>query len=262
MTTEGYQKRNLKPDFSTALAKTPPEPRPRRFYNREPEQTGMRWLITFTDIMGLMLTFFVMMYAMSEPEHEKFAEIASSLNGEFSPFYGDTRQGGPEDSVDMRRINFNRALDLGYLKALIGRVIEQDEALKTKAVLTAQGEGLAMSVPTVLDFDAGQAALREGSAKTLFTLGGSLSRIKNQVGMVGYAGNEGASQNGGSDWALSLSRAAAVAGALEKVGYTQAVTLHGAASEIIEENQSRDLSRRVDIVIMNHDGKTTKVFRD
>ncbi len=259
---EDYQKRNLKPDFSTALAKMPPAPRARRFYNREPEAGGMNWLITFTDIMGLMLTFFVMMYAMSEPEHEKFAEIASSLNGELNTFYGDAQQGGPEDSVDMRRIDFNRALDLSYLKALIAGVIEQDETLKAKAILTPQGDSLAMSVPTILDFDAGQTQLREGSAKTLFTLGGSLSRIKNRVEMVGYATPQGDAQNGASDWALSLSRAAAVAGALEKVGYTQPVLLHGVTSEIIEENQSRDLSRRVDIVIMNHDGKIMKVFRD
>ena len=28
------------------------------------------WLVTFTDIMALMLTFFVLLYSMSVPEHE------------------------------------------------------------------------------------------------------------------------------------------------------------------------------------------------
>ena len=33
------------------------------------------WLTTFTDMIALMLTFFVMTYAMSEPKGEKFEEM-------------------------------------------------------------------------------------------------------------------------------------------------------------------------------------------
>lgn len=261
MSDSEYQKRNLKPDFSTALAKAE-QRQGRRRWGRDESSTGMNWLITFTDIMGLMLTFFVMMYAMSVPEQEKFAEIASSLSSELKSFSGDVSMAGPEDSLDMRRVDFNRALDLNYLQTLIGAVIERDETLKSRAVLVPQGDRLALTVPGILNFESRQAQLGEGSAQVLFALGGSFSRVKNRIELNGYSTAEERVAGQASGWALSLSRAVAVAASLEKVGYTEPVVLRGMTAGGDEENQRRDLSRRVDIVIMNHDGRMMRVFRD
>jgi chemotaxis protein MotB len=72
-----------------------------------------------------------------------------------------------------------------------------------------------------------------------------------------------------SNWDLSLARAVAVAAALDKVGYNQPVAVRGASSGryedlqgIVDEKQRLDLSRRVDIDIMNHDGRRKKVVSD
>jgi hypothetical protein len=47
-------------------------------------QPNYTWLVTFTDVMGLILTFFVMLFSMSSPETAKFSQVASVLQGELN----------------------------------------------------------------------------------------------------------------------------------------------------------------------------------
>ncbi len=273
MTDSGnYQQKNLKPDFSAALEKARPRYR-RRYDDNGPEEKGMIWLITFTDTMGLMLAFFVMMFSMSVPKQKDFSEVMAAMNSELNPFYGQAQNAGPEDGPDLDRIQYNTALDLSYLKALMRAVIEKEPVLKDNIALTQQGDSLYMSLPQALLFDTGQAALKDASARPLFTLGGTFSRMKNKIDLVGHAAPRtlipGEDSVYKTNWELSLARAASVAAALDKVGYTDPVTIRGAGDGrygdldgIVDKNERLDLSRRVDIVIMNHDGKSDRVFAD
>ena len=42
------------------------------------------WMATFSDLMNLLLCFFVLLFSMSSIEVSKFEEIAASLNSSFS----------------------------------------------------------------------------------------------------------------------------------------------------------------------------------
>ncbi|MFP4387114.1 MAG: flagellar motor protein MotB, partial [Alphaproteobacteria bacterium] len=44
------------------------------------------WLITFTDVMALMLTFFVLLYSMSSPQEEKWKEMTRGLTQKLNAF--------------------------------------------------------------------------------------------------------------------------------------------------------------------------------
>lgn len=46
------------------------------------------WMATFSDLMNLLLCFFVLLFAFSSVDAEKFAEIAASFNSNFSVFDG------------------------------------------------------------------------------------------------------------------------------------------------------------------------------
>lgn len=46
------------------------------------------WMATFSDLMNLLLCFFVLLFAFSSVDAEKFAEIAASMNSSFSIFNG------------------------------------------------------------------------------------------------------------------------------------------------------------------------------
>src|SRR5579871_5453492 len=44
---------------------------------------GMRWLLTYADMITLMLALFVILFAMSTPSHVKFQAFAKSVSGGF-----------------------------------------------------------------------------------------------------------------------------------------------------------------------------------
>lgn len=46
------------------------------------------WMATFSDLMNLLLCFFVLLFAFSSTDAEKFAEISASLKNSFSIFEG------------------------------------------------------------------------------------------------------------------------------------------------------------------------------
>lgn len=57
---------------------------------REPEKApnAERWLLTYADLITLLLIFFIVMYTMSNVNAEKFKQVASSLTAAFSVFRG------------------------------------------------------------------------------------------------------------------------------------------------------------------------------
>jgi chemotaxis protein MotB len=128
--------------------------------------------------------------------------------------------------------------------------------------------GLILSLPQKLLFDAGNAQVKETGVEALYALAGGLNRIKNRIEIVGHT-DPRAIKNElyPSNWELSLARSANVAGVLESVGYSNAITIRGHAAarysdmdETIPVKTRLDLSRRVDIVVMEDDGKRLKLF--
>lgn len=226
------------------------------------------WLVTFTDIMGLMLTFFVMMFAMTEPNPEEWSEVVSALHSDISKVYGAEFNQGTEESIDLSRVNYKQALDVRYLEELIRSIIEEHEALKNITLITQPGS-VVLSLPQDLLFEPGQATVKESGRKVLYTLGGALTRIQNHVEIDGHADPrpiEGTQNNFANNWELSLARAANVAAILENVGYQQTISISGYGSgryqdlgSIEDQVRRQDLARRVDIIIRNHAGKVDKI---
>lgn len=245
---------------------------PRRFSRRidDDQTTSSTWLISFTDVMALMLTFFVLLFAMSNPKQEDWEQLTKKIQENFNRFYGQQENRGAQDAINIQKINFSRALDLRYLKALFNDAwVETEPSLKAVSLIE-NGDSLIISLPQNLLFETGKAEIKPQASKALFTIATSLRRIKNRIEVVGHT--DPTPTRGGygfaSNWELSLARAASVAGVLENVGYDRPILIRGQAAgryaELpadISEAQRRDLSRRVDIVIMEDDGRQeTKLF--
>ncbi len=227
------------------------------------------WLITFTDVMALMLTFFVLLYSMSVPQEDKWNEISDALTTKLNRFEGASFNSGSQDVINIDRVDQSRALDLGYLKALV------TSALKRKGIkdvfVFQNADRLIVSLPSDLLFKTGRADIQLGGKKVLFVLGGVLSRVKNRIEIAGHADPRPfQGQNNGpyfTNWELSLARSASVAAVLSDVGYRREITIRGLSSARFEElpedmdiDLRYDLSRRVDIVLMNDDGMRLNAF--
>lgn len=235
----------------------------KRADDSEQEDIVPLWLITFTDIMALMLTFFVLLYSMSVPLEEKWEDLTMGLNQGVSRFQSPKWYQGPVDAVNIERLDFSRALDLRYLESILTKVISDNERLKN-IVIIPQPDRVILSLPSDLLFKTGQAEVTTEGKRALFALGGPLSRIRNRIEVIGHADPRPIETQGSvytTNWSLSLARATNVSGVLENVGYTRTIIVRGLSSsrydqlpDDIPEQERMSLSRRVDIVIMQDDG--------
>lgn len=239
----------------------------RRIGDQQTTQSSSMWLVSFTDVMALMLTFFVLLFAMSNPEQEQWEDFTKNLQKNFNKFEGLQNDRGPEDAINIAKINFDRALDIRYLEALFAKLVEQEPSLN-RIVIMQNADRLILSLPQDLLFESGQAQLKSNTTRTLYTIVGTLRRIKNNVEVVGHTDPRLIqSGNFSSNWELSLARASSIAGAMKDVGYTKPLTVKGHAGgryndlpPEISEQERMDLSRRVDIVIREDSGKRAKLF--
>ncbi len=236
--------------------------------DEEGAQKAPLWLITFTDVMALMLTFFVLLYAMSTPQIDKWEAISVSLSSKFKDDGVKAYSSGSQDAVSIDKIPTSKALDLNYLRVLVTNLLKSKDI---KNVLIFQNNNrLIISVPSDLLFKSGQAEVGLNGKKVLFALGGALNRVKNRIEIVGHSDPRPITgTNGGysSNWELSLARSSAVAAVLKDVGYNRHITVRGVSSarydelsEDIPVEKRYDLSRRVDIIIMDDAGFRTKLY--
>jgi chemotaxis protein MotB len=246
--------------------------RPRRFQRHIGETQGSSqstWLISFTDVMALMLTFFVLLFAMSNPDAEKWEKLSENMQENFLTFEGEKANRGAQDDISIARVDYNRALNLNYLKALIENLMAREDGSLEDLTIMQSGNQLILSLPQEVLFETGGTALKPDATDTLYTLVNALRRVKNRIEVVGHADPRPTS--GGqyaSNWELSLARAATVAGLMENVGYDRPLAIKGYASgryydlpaDKFSEEQRMDLSRRVDLIIREDDGTQFRLF--
>lgn len=233
----------------------------------EPATPPPLWMITFADIMAIMLTFFVLLYSMSVIEEDVWTDIDMSLTRGLSKGVsvskGPKWYAGEQDTISIEKRRVSKALELSYLYNLVQNTIKDNNDLDGLLIIPDE-DRLILSLPSDILFEAGQASMSLDGKKALFALGGILDRIKNRIEVIGHADPRpvsGENQAYTSNWQLSLSRAISVAAALEQVGYTKPVIARGLSSsrydelpKELSEEQRLDLSRRVDIIIMKDDG--------
>lgn len=77
------------------------------------------WLVSFTDVIALMLTFFVLLYSMSDPVREKWQEKIGMAPPTMKPYAGQAQQAGVHEGININRMDFENADNLDYVEALL-----------------------------------------------------------------------------------------------------------------------------------------------
>jgi len=220
-----------------------------------PEGPKAAWMITFADLVSLMLTFFVLLYSMSSVQMDKWDAMTDTLTQTLNP--------GKLTTVAAATAEFNigtifrrQATDLDYLSGVLQRGVEGDELLKFSKIMLLD-DRLVVALPGDLLFPSGKAEMPDEARSALFTLGSLLRNVGNQVGVNGHTDPAQPSKESGfsTNWELSVARASAVANVLRQSGYTDDITAFGYADsrfaqlpEINAEDRAK-LGRRVDIVV-------------
>jgi chemotaxis protein MotB len=226
----------------------------------EPPRTSRAWIVTFTDLVSLMLTFFVMLFSMSNVKVDKWETLTDTLSRSLSP----VDRSAPITAtakLNIATVLRKPAINLDYLFSVLQETVAGDQLLSQSQILRLD-DRLIIAFPSDLLFERGRAQLSPRAQDAIFNLGGVLRNVGNRIGVNGHT--DPMPIDGGayaSNWELSLARAAAVADALKRSGYTEDLTAYGFAdSRFIQlpdlpVKERYALGRRVDVVIMpNREG--------
>lgn len=239
------------------------------------DTTSNIWLMSFTDVMALMLTFFVLLFAMSHPKKEEWEDFSREIKQQFSKFYGMASNPGIQDgTININKVNFEEARDLRFIHQLLQEQLNKVESLRGITVIPQPPKAekpsrLIISMPDELLFESGSASLKARGSEALFDLQVFLDRIPNRLEVIGHADPRPIPAGGDfpSNWELSLTRAASVAAALQNYGYSKDLTIRGQASGRYQElpatlttAQKLALARRVDIVIFPDTGERLNII--
>lgn len=216
---------------------------------------GQNWLITFADLIALLLAFFVMIYATQKVERGSWEAMVKSLSQSLNPGREPVEH-PPAGELNIRQLAQARAIDLGYLETLLAGTIAQEPAL-TGAVLQQLGDRLVISLPSDLLFASGATESLPGAEPVIAALVTVLRNVGNRIDIYGHSDPvpvTGVSHM--SNWDLSLARARTVARLLRGAGYGHRIAVYGLADSRFAELSHVEpmvrryqLARRVDIVV-------------
>lgn len=204
-----------------------------------------RWLITYADLITLLLAFFIMMYAISRGDHTKHSEISGHLRSIFLSGSG-LLDGVAKDPLDSLRIELLREIE------------ELNDRYGVGQISVAREErGIVIRILDRAFFDEGKADLTEDAKVALRALAPILKRIPNRIAIEGHTDNVPISNSEfKSNWDLSVRRAVEVVRYLiEKEGIPPKKLSASGYAEYrpVAPNSSpygRALNRRIEITIL------------
>ncbi len=226
-----------------------------------PAATSQAWMVTFTDLVALMLTFFVLMFSMSRIDQVQWQNLADSLSRSLDQV-AEPREPKPAKQLDIHRIAHRPGNNLDYLTAVLGNHLSEQEAL-AGAFLARRGGQVVIALPAHLVFetlDEGEVVHGQGR-RLLFVLGGLLGKMGNRVEVAGHIKGPQSGHSKRSTWQASLRRGELVSQYLAATGFNQAILVRGQghfhADHItgVTNQQREHLADRVDIIIYGDSGE-------
>ncbi|MCP4750859.1 MAG: flagellar motor protein MotB [Proteobacteria bacterium] len=197
------------------------------------------WLVTYADMVTLLLCFFVILLALAKMEEHRFKAISHAFKGihlSGSPFMNE----GSRSMVKLEEV---------------ATELRRSEIDAENDAIQLDDNGVTVSLSDVALFEPGSAKPTQDAIDMLDTFSKILYMIPNSVIIEGHTDDEPIqSERYPSNWELSAARAAAVARVLEGFG------IKGKRIEIAAfgshrpktDNRSahgRRINRRIDIVI-------------
>ena len=219
-------------------------------------KSGPVWLVTFVDLISLLLAFFVMIFSMSSLSSPDWRAFTAAMSKSEVKKSVETTQ-TPPTAVSARADRPGRGVDVRYLRRILESGMSRETTLAL-AVLREDAGKLILSLPGDLFFGAGSASVLESGNAALFALAETLSTLDNRIDLIGHTAPQPMRGGGAfaSNWGLSLARAAAVADSLARAGYRKPITVRGLGDAWFDDierslplEQRYRRARRVDLII-------------
>lgn len=224
------------------------------------KETRERWLITYADLITLLLIFFVVLYTLSKIDANKYEAMAASLA---------KTMGGGQSILDTGGVSITPVqepveLDLDNAEIhnmeKIRRQIQEyvdNNGLSGKVTVTVEERGVVVSFQDVVLFPLGVAELNHSSSQIVDKVGEILRQTHNYIKVEGHTDNLPIKTGRfPSNWELSLARSATVVHRLinfsdippDRLSATGYGEYRPRAAN--DSDTNRQQNRRVDIVVI------------
>ncbi len=227
-----------------------------------------RWLLTYADLMNLLLILFILLFAFSQVDTQKFQQLSQSLSSVFGNGEPPSViQGGASGNS---LINFPATmpspvipsqLEEQQIEGITKEVSEmvQEDGLGGNIDVKLQERGVVISIKAQVSFKSGSADIEKNSQEDIIKIGKDiLSKIPNKhIRVEGHTDNIPInSALYPSNWYLSSARATSVLTLLiDKAGINPKLISavgYGEQAPLVpnDSDANREKNRRVDIVIL------------
>jgi chemotaxis protein MotB len=223
-----------------------------------------RWLLTYADLITLLLVFFVVLYAMSSPVTHKYDELTHSLNSAFHITSGASNSvlsGNP--AVMTGSTAFIPEMQaLAQMQDNLDKTLSKSHIGTNSVTTTINQRGLVISLANSAFFDSGSATFKPAAKIILKSIIPTLKGSGRALMVEGYTDNTPIhTSQFPSNWELSTARATTVVRTLitdeglspkrlSAAGYGEYYPL---VPNTTAANRAKN--RRVDIVILRSDLK-------
>ncbi len=225
---------------------------------RKDEKSNVgNWLTTYSDMVTLLLCFFVLLFSFSEIDAQKFRSIMSSFQGGAGVLEGGT-------TLDLEKdLELSEGLleeDLENLKGILEEYADS-VGLGEEIILSVEERGLVVRFMDSVLFDSGKADLKPESKKILKNVADILNREEFKDKLIKVEGHTDTdpiiySKKYPTNWELSAIRATNVLRYLVEEGNIEGNRISSSgysyyrpiAPNDTPENKAKN--RRVDIVIL------------
>ncbi|MCQ4088761.1 flagellar motor protein MotB [Saccharibacillus sp. JS10] len=262
----------------------------RRSRNKAPSHQQERWLITYADLLTLLLIFFVIMYGVSSVDTDKYEAVSSSLkttfqagnnildggpkiteeNGQQIPGSNGDQQGqGAADSENgadpneadnsptPRELQFReQERQLANFLNTINSYITTN-GLEDQIFVADKPQGISITLSDRFLFDVGQARLKSGASGILDRLSSLFGTVDATISIEGHTDNQPITGGRYADnWELSGDRALSVLRYFVDVKGLNPATFQYAGyadTRPVGDNstpQGRQQNRRVEITVL------------
>jgi chemotaxis protein MotB len=231
----------------------------KRPHEEESHGGGMeRWLLTYADMITLLMIFFIIMYAISQSSAAKFQQLSTALSVVFGGGQKTVLTGQPGLLQQFKRSQGEKQLKQAYVET-ISKLQKEIQDKKIRVNMTSRG--MQLSISSDFYFLSGAAELT-GEAKTLLRkVASPLLDIPNPMQIEGHTDNVPIVAGGTlaqrypTNWELSSQRGINVLQFIHEIGikYERLSAAAYADTKPVKPNdtpEGRSINRRVEILVL------------
>lgn len=228
----------------------------------EEHENHERWLVSYADFITLLFAFFVVMYSVSSVNEGRFRTVSESLKAALNPIVSPPavptpfQVGNNKPSTIVPNLISSRDMAVRRLRQTL-KAFQTTARLEAVQVIEPGDSTIVLSLPELVLFKSGEAALRAEALPFLQALAEALVELDRQVKVQGHTDNVPIrTVQFPSNWELSAMRSVMVVRALGELYGVPMQNLSAvgyADSRPVADNQTpenRARNRRVEIVVL------------